>query len=59
MLGNRNEIETDSNTLESPKKRIYVETLRYLRENDSDQFEELKQQLQGTDLWNQFQKEYG
>lgn len=54
MLGNREEIET----LGTTQRRIVVEALRFLKENEPEEFEKRKQQLEGTDLWNQYQKEY-
>jgi hypothetical protein len=52
MLGNRSE-------LEKRKARIQIESLRYLRENDPEAFQKAKEDLEGTDLWQLFQKEYG
>ncbi len=54
MLGNREEIEA----LGSTQRRIVVESLRFLRENNPEEFENRKQQLEGTKLWQKFQKEY-
>jgi hypothetical protein len=55
MLENRSKIEKKKNK----NVRIQIESLRYLRENNSKFFEEVKEELEGTPLWKLFQKEYG
>lgn len=56
MLGNRNSFE-DTSTSDSDI-RIQIETLRYFRENDEEMFEDLRRDLKGTSLWQQFKQEY-
>lgn len=51
MLNDRNQADTDT--------RIAVETLRYFQKNDEESFEELRKDLEGTELWERFEKEYG
>lgn len=51
MLSNRNQADTDT--------RIAVETLRYFQKNDEESFERFRKDLQGTPLWERFEKEYG
>lgn len=59
MLGNRNSFEDTGNSTTSDSDiRIQIETLRYFRENDEEMFEDLKQDLKGTFLWQKFQQEY-
>lgn len=56
MLGNRNSFENSTTT--DSDIRIQIETLRYFRENDEEMFEDLRQDLKGTFLWQKFKKEY-
>lgn len=56
MLGNRDELDEE---LGDVKKRIVIESLRFLRENEPEEFEKRKEKLEGTGLWRLFQKEYG
>ena len=58
MLGNRNSFEDNTNTTSDSDIRIQIETLRYFRENDEEMFEDLRQDLKGTSLWQKFQQEY-
>lgn len=53
MLGNRDELE------ESVDVRLQIESLRYLQQNEPETFKEAKSRLEGTELWNIFQREYG
>jgi len=58
MLGNRNSFEDTSSSISDSDIRIQIETLRYFRENDEEMFEDLRRDLKGTSLWQQFKKEY-
>jgi hypothetical protein len=51
MLNDRGSSDIDS--------RIAVETLRYFQKNDEESFEELREDLEGTELWKRFEREYG
>ena len=57
MLGNRDGLE--SGDIGSSRKRILIESLRFLKERNEEEFEKYKQELEGTDLWKTFQREYG
>ena len=58
MLGNRNSLEDTSTSTSDSDIRIQIETLRYFRENDEEMFEDLRRDLKGTSLWQQFKQEY-
>lgn len=53
MLGNRDEING------SIDARLQVESLRYLYENEPEEFQKAKRRLEGTDLWEAYEREYG
>lgn len=59
MLGKRDVLELRKEELGDTEKRIAIESLRYMRENDPEHFEQYKKDLQGSSLWEQFQREYG
>ena len=52
MFGNREKFDSGSKTLQ-------IESLRYLREHEPKQFEKLKEDLEGTDLWKEFKRKHG
>lgn len=59
MLGTRTQFEGKKEELSDTELRIQVESLRYLRENDPEAFEDVKTRLKGTGLWKRFEREYG
>lgn len=58
-LGNRDNFDQTPSEEIDTDTRIRIESLRFLRENEPEQFEMLKEDLVGTDIWQRFQKEYG
>jgi len=58
-LGNRDNFDQTAKEETDTGTRIRIEALRFLRENEPGQFEMLKEDLEGTDIWQRFQKEYG